>query len=77
MLPAEIIPEAELKELAGRQQKQAIIDWLEHWNIPYIPSISGFPRVHRLALAHRMGAPIADPGIPSNDSGAPDLSKVR
>jgi len=70
----EILTLDELKDFTGLKQIKRIREWLEEYGIPYLPTPSGIPRVHKLALAHKMGAPINDPG---NINGLePDLSKV-
>lgn len=70
----EILTLDDLKDLTGLKQIKRIREWLEEFGIPYLPTPSGIPKVHKLALAHKMGAPINET---ENNSGAgPDLSKV-
>lgn len=69
---SDILSIQELKNISDRKQIKGIIEWLELNGIPYLPSAVGVPKVHRLALAHRMGVPVNF----AEESDGPDLSKV-
>ena len=69
----EILTFRELQDLTGLKQAKRIRSWLREYGIPFIPTTSGIPKVHRMALAHRMGAPVGDPQA---DAFTPDMSKI-
>ena len=64
----------DLRELSDLKQVKKIVEWLSITGIPYISTPSGIPRVHKVALANRMGAPIKSANEPNM---TPDMSKVR
>ena len=74
MIADDIYSLKELKEISDCKQIKKIVEWLTKTGIPYISTPSGIPRVHRAALASRMGAPTS-----SNHESetSPDMSKVR
>lgn len=74
MIADEIYSLDELRELSDRKQLKKIVAWLDSNNIPYISTPSGIPRVHRTALANRMGVSVE----PKTESGtSPDMSKIK
>lgn len=74
MIADDIYSLEELKELSDRKQVKKIVEWLTATGIPYISTPSGIPRVHRAALATRMG--VATESANESEDG-PDMSKVR
>lgn len=71
----DIIPFNELKDLAGRKKPSLVIAWLRDNGVPFLIARNGYPKVHRLALAARMGAPVSAKEDESDD-GAIDFSSL-
>lgn len=56
----------ELRELASRTRRSAVIAWLEERNVPFIPDADGWPKVLRTA--------ILDPVAPKSETAEPQLN---
>ncbi len=64
---SDIISFAELQNIAACKKPSLVMAWLQKNGIPFLIARNGYPRVHRLALAAKMGAPISGPDEKQND----------
>lgn len=60
----EILSNQELHDLTGYCKASKIVEWLQKNSVPFLIARTGQPKVHKDALAHRMGVP----NVNSNDT---------
>lgn len=58
MIPDDILTETELCPIADCWTRGGLEKWLRSYNIPFVVSRSGWPRVHRKALERSMGVSV-------------------
>lgn len=79
-IPGDWLSQNELAELSGCKTKPSQRQWLDATEIPYLVARTGHLRVHRQALAQRMGAvqPGADAGsvVPQPAGALPNFDAI-
>lgn len=65
---------AELRDLAGRRNLEAVLAWLKGARLPYLLDADGWPKVLRAVHDKRLG--LADQAAPAQDS-EPDFSAIN
>lgn len=71
------VTSTELADLTGRKLKSHQADWLRTNGIPFVLSATGHPRVARIALLARMGAPVSGQGEDTTARRKPNFEALR
>jgi len=59
----DLLSDKEIIELTGYKKASLQIDWLKKNKIPFLIAKTNCPKVHKDALAFRMGAPVQNSNV--------------